>query len=67
MHLARMIPQNSIIEIYDITGRKVKTYRLSKNQNQRSLEASEIGIGMFFIQVASDGNLRVTKKVAITK
>lgn len=47
---------NAQLYVYDVTSRRVKTYNLSKNQEAVTLRANEIGAGMFFTQLVSDGN-----------
>ena len=58
--------ENSQLEIYDIIGRKVKTYNFSKNQATLTLQANQIGTGMFFIRLVSNGSIVANQKVIIT-
>ncbi len=55
------------LQIYDITGRQVRTYILFKSQTTLILQANEIGTGMFFIHLISAGNIVSLKKVVITE
>lgn len=57
---------NVEVLVFDITGRKVKTYSLSKNQTALTLHANEIGMGMFFIQLVSTNELLAHSVIIIS-
>ncbi len=54
------------LNIYGITGRKLKTYSLSKNQTEITLRSNEIGTGMFFVQLVGENGFFATEKIIIT-
>jgi len=58
---------NSTLIIYDITGRKVKTYSIDQKQNRLTIRTKEIGIGEFFVQLAAEGVIAAKEKIVIVK
>jgi len=53
--------------IYDITGRKIKTYHVPEHKNTLTLYADEIGTGMFFVHLITAGNTASIEKVVTTR
>lgn len=58
--------ETSQLQIYDITGRRVKIYLLSKNQTALTLHANEIGTGMFFIQLVGTNEVLANSVIIIS-
>ena len=56
---------NVDLRIYDITGRRVKTYALSKGQTTLTLQANEIGTGMFLVRLISNDRLSASQRIVI--
>ncbi|PCH96533.1 MAG: hypothetical protein COB85_03485 [Bacteroidetes bacterium] len=63
----QLVSGNSRLHIYDLSGKKVKSYHLAPNQAIQILRANEIGTGMFFIQLVTDGSIVANEKVIVTK
>ena len=58
---------NSQLYIFDITGRKVKSYLVPEHNSTLTLFADEIGVGMFFVQLSDENEVVATRKVIVTK
>lgn len=56
---------NIKLTVFDITGRKIKTYQIPGYQTHITIHSQEIGTGMFFVQLISDKALVATQKVVI--
>lgn len=58
-------PFDSKFIIYDITGRKIKDYRLKKKQRKLIILTNDIGSGIFFLQWLSENEILKTEKIVI--
>ena len=56
---------NVDLRVYDITGRRVRTYSLSKGQTTLTLKANEIGTGMFLVRLISNDRLSASQRIVI--
>ena len=51
--------------IYDIMGRKIKTYIIKNNQTTLTINAKDIGTGLFFVQLIADEGIIASGKMII--
>ncbi|PCH69206.1 MAG: hypothetical protein COC01_02115 [Bacteroidetes bacterium] len=59
--------KTSSIVLYDVTGRKVKEYPISRKVRKVSIPTSEIGSGLFFVQLVADGQVIEIEKVIVAR
>ena len=53
--------------IYDIMGRKIKTYIIKNNQTTLTINAKDIGTGLFFVQLIADEGIIASGKMIIVE
>lgn len=58
---------NFEVLVFDITGRKVKTHKIEKGQKQLTVNAGDLGAGIFIVQLMGDNEVLATKKMIIVK
>lgn len=56
---------NAVISVVDLSGKFIKEYNLSSEKGQVTINASEIGKGMFIYSLVSGGEIMVTKKMIV--
>ncbi len=56
-----IILQNSLIKIYDIFNREIKTFKLLGNK--QTLELQDIKDGVYYLQLLQDSKVLLTKKI----
>jgi len=62
------IPNNvsvSFVEVHDMVGALVKTYLLTQGVNTISIQANDIGFGIYFYSLFADNKLVATKRMVI--
>ena len=69
MTIKYFIPQNEKAElsIYDLSGRKVKSYFLTGENNQLSISETDLQEGIYFYTVISNGNQIKQDKIVVIK
>lgn len=56
--------ENADIIVYDIYGRKIKTYKLNANQNELEIDVKEFSKGVYNIKL-TNSNYNITKKLIV--
>ena len=53
------------IMVFDLNGRLIKNYPISKNQSEITIKASEIGSGLFIYSLVQNGQELMSKKMIV--
>jgi len=59
--------EDDVLEIFDITGKLIDTYKISAGTQQISLATDRYNAGTYFYRMASEGRGEVVKKMIIVK
>ena len=56
---------NAKLNVYDIVGKKVKSYVLTNNKDQLSINVSDLNSGVYFYSIMVDGKAIKTERVIV--
>lgn len=56
---------SATISVFDMSGKFIRDYNLSKEKGQVIIDSNEIGKGMFIYSLISNGEIMVTKKMIV--
>jgi len=56
---------NTELNIIDVTGRLINSYKIPKGKTEFTVHGDDIGMGIFFVQLISDGQILANQKVVI--
>lgn len=61
------LSKNSALGIYNITGKRIRSYTLLRGQSSLTFHTEDIGTGMFLLQLPGEDGVLVNKKLIITE